>query len=85
VVAIYFFGHIYPWAKACLIRSVAAARDVHGSGATPQARLVSLPWCLLLSLDRLNAVSPSTPSDLGVPSPGTSPPSDDQPTVVAPD
>jgi|694.fasta_scaffold95591_4 hypothetical protein len=85
VALVYFFGHLYPWARSCFVRSVAAARDVHGSGASPPARLVSLPWCLLLTLDRLNAIAPSAPGSLGVPSPVASPPPDGPSEPGAPD
>lgn len=77
VFLIYFFGHLYPWVRACLVRSVAAAREVHGPPSPVPVRLISLPWCLLLTLDRLNTIGPSAPSDPVVPSEGTSQPSDE--------
>jgi hypothetical protein len=77
VALIYFFGHLYPWARACFVRSVAAARDAHGPAVSQRGRLVSLPWCLVLTLDRLNTLGPAAPADLVLPSPSTSPPPDD--------
>jgi hypothetical protein len=55
---IYFYGHVYPWARSCLVRSVQAAREAHGPPSVPPVRLVSFRWCLLMTLDRLNTVAP---------------------------
>jgi hypothetical protein len=71
--AVYFFGHLYPWFRACLVRSHPAARD---SVAVPGSRpppLVSLPWCLLLTLDRLNVTGYVPPVDPALPSDRLSP------------
>jgi len=81
-VLIYFFGHLYPWVRACLARSVPAARDAHGPPSVEPVRLVSLPWCLVMSLDRLNTISPSGPGDPVVPS-GRLSPDPNEKAVVA--
>ena len=77
VAILYFYGNLYPWFKACLVRSVAAARDAQPDNSHSDARLVSLPWCLVLTLERLNSiVSPSSP-DMALPSERLSPHSDE--------
>ena len=73
---VYFFGHLYPWARSCLVRSVPEARDVGGSPSPAPGRLVSLPWCLLMTLDRLNTISSPGPGETGVPSAHLSPRAD---------
>lgn len=60
---IYFYGHVYPWLRSCLVRSVQAAKDAHGLSSGPPVKLVSFQWCLLMTLDRLNTVAPTGPSD----------------------
>jgi hypothetical protein len=64
---LYFFSHLYPWTRACVIR---AYPEVHADASAPMgvsspvivgprrpvARLI---WCLGLSLDRLSPFSPS--------------------------
>jgi hypothetical protein len=77
VAIIYFYGNLYPWFRACLIRSVAAARDAQPDGSRRDGRLISLPWCLLLTLERLNSIAPSSSDGLVLPSDRLSPPSDE--------
>jgi hypothetical protein len=72
---VYFFGHFYPWVRSCLVRSIPGARDAHGGSPSTAARLVSLPWCLAVTLDRLNTVSPPASGEPAVPS-GPASPSD---------
>jgi hypothetical protein len=92
---LYFFSHLYPWTRACIVR---AYPEVHADASAPMgvsnpvvagprrpgARLL---WCLGLSLDRLNptSLSPAATLELGVPSPSTSPPPDDPSAPAAPD
>jgi hypothetical protein len=79
---IYFFGNLYPWARSCLVRSIPEARDVGGTSSPAPGRLVSFPWCLLMTLDRLNTISPPASGEPAVPS-GAAPPSDHGKTEVA--
>jgi hypothetical protein len=67
---LYFFSHLYPWTRTCVIK---AYPEVHADAGAPMG--VSNPavvgprrpgarflWCLGLSLDRLNPTAPASPS-----------------------
>ena len=68
VFLIYFFGHLYPWARACLARSIPEARDAHSPPSPAPVRMVSFWWCLAMTLDRLNTIGPSGAADPALPS-----------------
>jgi hypothetical protein len=92
---LYFFSHLYPWMRGCIVKAYPEVRADAGApmGVSSQAVVgprrpgARLLWCLGLSLDRLNPASLplAAPLELGVPSSGASPSSDDHPVSPAPD
>jgi hypothetical protein len=64
---LYFFGHLYPWTRSCVLKAYpeayADASSPTGVSAPvvvgPRTPLARLGWCMGLSLDRLNPFTPS--------------------------